>query len=279
MIVWLASYPRSGNTFARIVLETCLSVPTLTSNDYYFDDQPRPTPPPWDQSSVSKLGLEPPPVASVAEAAQMPRLFGLKTHSQHRPTSDPAIYFVRDGRDAIVSYAYYVHERLEQRSRESITPEQIATTIEHLLVDPDPDYGSWSANVDAWTSRPNVAVIPFTTLIADPVESLAAALDQLGLSYSRTGAQPPTFNEMQSKVPSFFRSGSNRRLEEHLPARPAAALLGAAWPHDGAARVDCRRGGVSVSRETRFLRETGFLEVTVARATTLWIESGNTSAR
>ena len=37
MVVWLASYPRSGNTFLRIVLHRLYGVPTYS---VYDDDDP-----------------------------------------------------------------------------------------------------------------------------------------------------------------------------------------------------------------------------------------------
>ncbi len=37
MIVWLASYPRSGNTFLRLVLHRLFGVPTYS---VYEDDDP-----------------------------------------------------------------------------------------------------------------------------------------------------------------------------------------------------------------------------------------------
>ena len=39
MLIWLASYPRSGNTMARHVIETCYDLPTWTQYPEYDIDQ------------------------------------------------------------------------------------------------------------------------------------------------------------------------------------------------------------------------------------------------
>ena len=44
VIVWLASYPRSGNTFLRIVLHRLYGVPTYS---VYDDDDPTGPGPSW----------------------------------------------------------------------------------------------------------------------------------------------------------------------------------------------------------------------------------------
>jgi hypothetical protein len=178
---------------------------------------------------MGRLGFPPPPVASIPALRASSELFGLKTHSQHRPGRDHALYFVRDGRDALISYAYYVHEWLYQQSREQITPEQLTQTLHDLLLDPDPDIGSWSDNVSAWHAQPDVAVIPFSQLITRPIETITAALDRFGLPYTRLPVDPPTFPELRGKVPSFFRAGRIGDWRDRFPAK----LLPLFWERHG----------------------------------------------
>lgn len=230
MIVWLASYPRSGNTFARIVLESCLGVRTLTESHYFWPDRLRPALiQPWSQTSMGRLGFPEPREADVPSLRAAPELVGLKTHSRQRPGPDPGLYFVRDGRDALVSYAFYVHERLKQRPRGGITSAQFTETLRNLLLDPDPDFGSWSDNVKAWLPRSDVVVIPFAELIARPIETLTAALDRCGLSYTRLAAQPPTFQQLRDKDPNFFRLGRSGNWRTEFPTE----LLPLFWERNG----------------------------------------------
>ena len=95
--VWLASYPRSGNTFLRIILQNFFRLPT------------------YSIYNVQGQGFSDPSSAALEEAPVLPRDWRdslsdepgakpmlLKTHD--RPEGDgPAIYLVRDGRAAIDS--------------------------------------------------------------------------------------------------------------------------------------------------------------------------------
>src|SRR6187401_788141 len=96
MIVWIASYPRSGNTFLRAVLHALYRVPTYS---IYDDDDP----------VAQRVGPElvgyrrkPNDRALMADSSEV---YLVKTHKRRKIDGYRAIYLVRDGRDAVVSHA------------------------------------------------------------------------------------------------------------------------------------------------------------------------------
>src|SRR5215475_14583534 len=97
MVVWLASYPRSGNTFLRIVLHRLYGVPTYS---VYDDDDPV-----AQRVGPDLVGYRPKPLdrAAMRESAEV---FFTKTHKRRKGDGYRAIYLVRDGRDAVVSKAH-----------------------------------------------------------------------------------------------------------------------------------------------------------------------------
>ncbi len=225
MILWLASFPRSGNTFCRVVLEKCFGISTLSDSDYYSGNAPTRPPTPWHERTVSKLGLQPPVQGSIAELSARPELLALKTHSLERLTSDPALYLVRDGRDALLSYACYIHTHVQREPLETLTREKLVQRLRSLLLRNDPTYGSWSENVRTWSARPDVAVIPFHELIARPVAVVDAALQRLGCARPVLDSSVPTFKDLHSRAPQFFRSGRHDQWRTEFPPELQAQFL------------------------------------------------------
>lgn len=208
MIIWLASYPRSGNTFFRLLVKHIYGLPTYSI--YQF-------------GATSKHGLG--KIIGVKTETDM--LFNdmatdqgtylMKTHNL--PQDDfPAIYLVRDGRDALVSYAHYILEY----AREVPKHEQPAQYIETLagLIETDPQFGSWSDNVRAWIARSgHTVVVKFEDLIKAPIEHLHRAMEEVGYQAPNIESTPiPTFSELHKKVPDFFRKGQVGSWYEEMPA-------------------------------------------------------------
>jgi hypothetical protein len=117
VIVWVASFPRSGNTFLRIVLNRVYGVRTSVVYDV--------------DGVAERLGQD---LVGFTERAEIEALRAstevhfVKTHRQRDDQvdeADKAICLVRDGRDALVSWARLVSEQaagggFEARLREML---------------------------------------------------------------------------------------------------------------------------------------------------------------
>src|SRR5262245_61488963 len=104
MIVWLASYPRSGNTFLRAALHGlygCQSIDRYTANR------------PLSSQVPYGFSMRLPKDTSLEELAKSNSLYAVKTHDLPSSDCHPAIYLVRDGRDALVSYAWLALKKFQ----------------------------------------------------------------------------------------------------------------------------------------------------------------------
>lgn len=214
MITWLASYPRSGNTYLRTLLHHYYGTPTYTVyKGVSVNDE---------QRRVAEITGSRPRPMPLAEMAAAPDHFFVKTHEL--PADDfPALYVVRDGRDALVSYAHFI-----LRSREIETglpvddrPDAFRQTL-HDLICYKASFGGWSAHVLAWTGRTApTAVIKFEELVplADPLPVVHKALQAIGCASGlpRCTSAPPTFAKLQERSRWMFRRGEVGAWRDEMP--------------------------------------------------------------
>ncbi len=146
-VVWLASYPRSGNTLLRTVLWHCFG---MRSASIYGADL------------GGNIALEEyvghiehgPDRQIVFPAGSLPLL---KTHA-HPSDDAPALYVIRDGRAACVSlWRFY----------EGVVG--LDAIIAGRL-----QFGTWSAHVEAWDpwNRPNTLLLRYEDLCHDLMQEL-----------------------------------------------------------------------------------------------------------
>jgi hypothetical protein len=153
--------------------------------------------------------------ATVASLAQAEQIYMLKTHDM--PQEDhPALYLVRDGRDAFVSYAHFVqeyHEPVPVDERASRFP----STLKQLI-ETDP-FGGWSANVLAWSRRSTpTAVVRFEDLIQSPVESLRQAFRAIDFTPpEQPDPHLPLFDKLHADFPQFYRRGQVGAWRDEMP--------------------------------------------------------------
>jgi hypothetical protein len=211
VIVWLASYPRSGNTFLRIVLHRLYDVPTYS---VYEDDDPV-----AQRVGPTIVGYRPKP-ADRKLMADGPEVHFVKTHKRRKTDGHPAIYLVRDGRDAVVSAARLRattesapgqgKSRFERLLREEITRPSIAG---------QPSSGTWGGNVLSWLDgTAPLVVLRFEDLVADPHGAATLAVSSL-LPDLLPAAEVsiPSFDDLHSIDPDFFRRGVVRSHRDEMP--------------------------------------------------------------
>jgi hypothetical protein len=212
MIVWLASYPRSGNTFLRVVLHRLYGLPTYSIYD--------------DNDPVAQLvgpdlvGYRPKPVDRV-QMTDGPDVYFVKTHKRRKADRYPAIYLARDGRDAVVS-----HARLRATTQtgsadgpelfESLLREEITRTY----IDGQPSSGNWGSHVTNWLDETDapLVVIRYEELIADPRAAAERAVSALLPNMTAAAdACIPSFGDLHTIEPHFFRRGVAGSHADEMP--------------------------------------------------------------
>jgi hypothetical protein len=236
MIVWVASFPRSGNTFLRIVLYRLYGV--RTSTVYDVDGVA-------ERLGRDLIGFTDRP-GSLSEMRAVDEPHFIKTHRQRDgdvDEDDRAICLVRDGRDALVSWARQASEEdpntYENELRSRILRVSAVGT------------GSWGANVLSWLRppAPHRVILRYEDLIRDPYGAvspiIATVAPVLGL---RPEASIPSLDELRGHDGLFFRRGCTGSHQDELPTelhqlfwsridnQAAMALLGYPKPDDHEAR-------------------------------------------
>ena len=206
MLIWLASFPRSGNTMVRVYLTEIYGFRCRSLYDESASD---------GQSSMERLLIAEPPVAEadVTDLVRNPAPIFVKTHG---PPTDalPALAIVRDGRDALVSYAHFVRS-FEPGYAERSSFEDVL----RLLVASKEHFGGWSANVLAWKRRPgeSTSIVRFEDLLQSPRATLETALMDLGIESREAGDASIDFDDLQRVWPKFFRRGQAGAWRDEMP--------------------------------------------------------------
>jgi hypothetical protein len=182
MLVLLASYPRSGNTLVRQVLESAFGVPTYTV--YRNENSHGIRNPMFYEAPIGSLSF-------------------VKTHEIDSDVTDndfPAIHIVRDGRDTLVSHAHFQIAFADQRGQS--VPSVLRGLIEGK------GRWNWSEHFDRWSQRDATqATIRFEDLILDPIGCVRSACQTVGVEWTAVSVPLPSFRALHHKSPEFFRSG------------------------------------------------------------------------
>lgn len=230
MLVWVASFPRSGNTFLRIILHRLYGVRTSTVYDV--------------DGVAARLGAdligftERPGELADLRAADEPHF--IKTHRQRDADvdeQDHAICLVRDGRDALVSWARQTSEDDPNRYEAELRTK--------ILRDTPVGTGSWGSNVPelAATARRASHRVALRGLDPRPVGRGPTGHHPAGAPFDGAArCFDPSLNQLRRHDDRFFRRGRTGSHHDELPAslhdlfwsRPdnqaAMALLGDGQP-------------------------------------------------
>lgn len=202
MIVWLASYPRSGNTLLRTILKRCLGLDSYADEAIHVDSPIR-----SDSSLVGHLELPAPWERFYAEATRSDKVVPVKTHLPPRD-AQPFIYVVRDGRSAVRSYKKYY---------ERYVPDHPASL--YRIIAGDDAYGDWSSHYHAWVGpgRARGMTVRFEDLKEISQEKLAEIAAFIGHRGPIAPWENP-FATLASVEPGFFREGAESfRADDEWP--------------------------------------------------------------
>lgn len=258
-ILWLASYPKSGNTWMRAFLHNlivdkggpldlnAMSKGALMDAAYQHyapltDHDPRQLP----REDIARLR----PRMQAALAAGRRGTLLVKTHTAltmlaGHPSHDPeltlgSIYMVRDPRDVAVSYADHlglsIDGAIDAMARENAQTDASDKGVTEFI-------GSWSQNVTGWTRQTSgtVLVLRYEDMLAQPGQAFGRVVAFLGLERSpqqvetaientsfeqlaRQEAQAG-FQERSVKQEKFFRRGRSGSWRSMLSSEQAARLV------------------------------------------------------
>ena len=206
MIIWLSSYPRSGNTFLRTLLKNCLGQDTYSIyNDNDIGGDPALTEVTGHRTLKHCFGSS---EFDLTPLRASDELFFLKTHDPKRTLvgrGDKVIYIIRDGREATFSFHKYLLDFYDKE----------VSTLELSLGFEFPD-GSWSDHVAGWEPKEqaDTLLLHFEEVTAKPrdaVDQIAAFAGIQSVEY-----RIPEFNDLQKIDARFFRKGKRKSFIEEV---------------------------------------------------------------
>jgi len=262
-ILWLASYPKSGNTWTRNFLHNLLNIlegrdeseqDINAMNEFTF----------WEISAKAyEKFLEKPVTESTREeiAAVRPKvqemiaestdgLAMVKTHhclvmdrgvpAINLAVTAGAVYIVRNPLDVAISLANHISgtiddaiKMMETRGLETAIGEKNVHEI----------YGSWSQHVESWTRKAHrgIYVMRYENMLADPVrifgglarhlllnpkpEQLKLAIDRSSFEVLKKQEDEAGFREKPDKAERFFRSGKSGEWQDKLTRRQVRQIV------------------------------------------------------
>lgn len=213
MIFWIASFPRSGNTFYRILFNRIYNKSTYSIyNAKLNEEELRKLP----KNNLLSEGCW--QGRSLESLAKDQKEYFVKTHEMAGNDDFPAIYLVRDGRDALVSYSHFIIE-FENPDRNTHSYEDLFYNNLLNLIKCDDSFGGWGENVNSWINRSaKTAIIRFEDLITDPTNIIQNSLKELGFEKEfKIRNTLPTFEELQNDFPKSFRKGKINTWKSEMP--------------------------------------------------------------
>lgn len=267
-ILWLASYPKSGNTWLRALLTNYChpgdgpaSINALIGNRiandrHRFDELLGVAS--SDLTAEETLRLR--PLFHRLLAEELPRPTFVKTHGAYLRTDDcaplfpqaataGAIYLVRNPLDVAVSYAHHENRpvgwALKRLSDATMVLEGRRRGVLPSIPEP---LLSWSAHVSSWLDQHDIQVhvLRYEDLHADPFAALAGVVRFAGLAPDAARLRDSVdrsafdqlrdeegavgFDERQPSARSFFRAGRVGNWRQHLSTPQARTVVAANRP-------------------------------------------------
>jgi hypothetical protein len=263
-IVWLASYPKSGNTWTRTFLHNLVHVTSGDAqvqqinelNQFSLGSAARPlyeeilgfvpTNEHLDQIAAARAGVQ----QYIADTVE--GLIFVKTHQAlvvdrghitiNFAVTSGAIYIVRNPLDVAISYAHHLGKSIDfaidfmnLKNAEALGSEKHVYEV----------YGSWSQHVLSWTRKPHPAiyVMRYEDMLAEPQktfgalarhllftptdEQLADAIDRSSFERLREQEEKDGFRERPENAERFFRDGRAGQWKDVLTPQQIARIVDA----------------------------------------------------
>lgn len=251
-IVWLASYPKSGNTWFRIFLSNLRSetplpidINEIKTNGIFASKEIFEKATALDASHLKTTEID----ALRSDvfryySSRLNDLFFIKAHDAYAylPNQEPifpsnasygAIYFVRNPLDVAVSFAFHNGKKIEDAHltlNKNITlakPKRYQSQLPQEVL-------TWSSHVESWLNQKDIPILllRYEDMKTKPLETFRKAVQFLNWDYSDAAIQEALnkssfknlkkqetekgFRERLSQQKEFFRSGKVGDWTVHL---------------------------------------------------------------
>ena len=251
MIHWLASFPKSGNTWVRSFL-TAYQFGTIDINRLDFvcgDNQfwffQLASPLPYHQLGMYEWACIRLSALYSMKVAKKYTPFLVKTHNANANIRDVplipngltgnSVYLIRDPRDVAISYASHMGVDIDTAIG-NITNEHLGSKASTELNALPQLFSSWDRNVYSWRKRDYCIVVRYEDLLAQPEIEFRRILDHYGIDYSQEKFETAFnltrfdrlqkmeaeaeggFSENSPKQERFFRKGKAGGWQNELTA-------------------------------------------------------------
>lgn len=261
-IIWLASYPKSGNTWFRTLIANLmsksqepvdinqLSTGGIASGRERFDELTGIESGDLTFEEINRL--RPEVYEYLAQTVEKP-LF-VKVHDAYTYLSDgrpllpsencKAIYLIRNPLDVAVSFSHHLRRDLDttiERMGDSTfcfcaKPDRMHNQLRQQLL-------TWSEHVESWVDAPGLAVhvVRYEDLKAQPLETFTQAINFLGLAVEeeqirravefsdfkvlKKQEEEKGFREKPPGMPAFFREGKTESWKERLTEEQVEKII------------------------------------------------------
>jgi len=251
-IIWLASYPKSGNTWFRAFLSALFSedftvdINNLTVNKYVADTTMFENATNLNASELLRKEIDElkPEVMRYYASLSDENIY-VKIHDKFKLLGDEVpiipieetkvvLYFVRNPLDVVVSYAHHDNLSLDRVIERMNQNYLLFDSKNREFFNLPEELGTWSNHVLSWNSNDLIKVhtIRFEDMVLDTAMIFKQAVEAMGLSYSveeiikainscefiklQEQENKTSFKEKSSAAPNFFRQGKIGNWREHL---------------------------------------------------------------
>lgn len=260
-ILWLASYPKSGNTWMRAFVQNFFTnartplplneiggggLTTAATTLRWFEALDKRPSAEWSTDDINRMRAP----AQKVIADSFPSSVFCKTHApvmflNGHPTinlsvSTGAIYIVRNPLDVAVSFADFQGISLDDVITLMATPSLVLPRTDDGI---NEVLGSWSQNVESWTGKPNpgLHIVRYEDLHLDAVKTFGGVLEFLQIkapgerleravkhaSFKELRSQEDQvgFNERSVAQKRFFRKGQQGGWRDMLSDAQVARMV------------------------------------------------------
>jgi hypothetical protein len=260
-IIWLASYPKSGNTWLRAFLHNFLRDPDRSYDINKLTDVTEgESQTSWFRAIAPDFDLDPSneraralrPLVHRAISQRSPDTVLVKTHNAlleedgcplvNLEVTAGAIYIVRNPLDVVISFSHH-----NGRSIDEMIDFMGATSAQTIAnaVNVYERYGTWSEHVASWTSTPSptMHVMRYEDMLANPWKSFSGLVKFLGLNAPRPRIEKAIrlssfrvlkeqeqrggFRERPARMEAFFREGKAGQWRKILTPAQISAIVAA----------------------------------------------------